>query len=135
MRTFLFNGCLPSCLPCLPPDQPELLSAAADGTLVGSPWFAGKSDPANQKFVEAFKKRTGAVPDQFAAQAYDTLFILAEAIDRAGNANGDAIRQALLVTSHNGVLGPFAFDEHRSPGATAGVVVLVNKGGKFEALK
>ena len=113
----------------------EIAGAAAEGTLAGSPWFAGKADPANVKFVEAYKARTGSVPDQFAAQAYDTLFILAEAIDRAGNANGDAIRQALLVTSHNGVLGPFAFDEHRSPGATAGVVVLVNKGGKFEALK
>ena len=113
----------------------EIAGAAADGTLVGSPWFAGKSDPANQKFVEAFKKRTGAVPDQFAAQAYDTLFILAEAISRAGATSGDHIRQALLRTSHIGVLGPFAFDEHRSPGGTSGVVVLVSKGGKFEALK
>ena len=113
----------------------EIAGAAADGTLVGSPWFAGKADPANQKFVEAYKARTGSMPDQFAAQAYDTLFILAEAINRAGTTTGDNIRQALLRTSHMGVLGPFAFDEHRSPGATTGVVVLVSKGGKFEALK
>ena len=113
----------------------EIAGAAADGTLVGSPWFAGKADPANQKFVEAYKKKTGAAPDQFAAQAYDTLFILAEAINRAGVTTGDNIRQALLRTSHMGVLGPFAFDDHRSPGATQGVVVLVSKGGKFEALK
>ncbi len=113
----------------------EIAGAAADGTLVGSPWFIGKPDPANQRFVAAFTKRTGAPPDQFAAQAYDTLFILAEAITRAGTASGDAIRQALLSTSHTGVLGPFTFDEHRSPGATTGVVVLVSQGGKFAALK
>ena len=113
----------------------EIAGAAADGTLVGSPWFAGKADPANQTFVAAFKARTGSVPDQFAAQAYDTLFILAEAINRAGATSGDALRQALQATSHSGVLGPFAFDEHRSPGSTTGVVVLVNKGGKFEALR
>ncbi len=113
----------------------EIAAAAADGTLVGSPWFVGKPDPANQKFVAAFKARTGSEPDQFAAQAYDTLFILAEAISRAGATTGDNIRQALLRTSHMGVLGPFAFNDNRSPGATQGVVVLISKGGKFEALK
>ncbi|MEI6560051.1 MAG: ABC transporter substrate-binding protein [Rhodospirillaceae bacterium] len=113
----------------------EIAGTTADGTLVGSPWFIGKADPANHAFVAAFTRRTGAPPDQFAAQAYDTLFILAEAINRAGATGGEAIRDALTRTSHTGVLGPFTFDAHRSPGATTGVVVLISRGGKFEALQ
>jgi branched-chain amino acid transport system substrate-binding protein len=112
----------------------EIAGAAADGTLVGSPWFIGKPDPLNQKFVAAFHQRTGGNPDQFAAQAYDTLFILAEAINRAGTTDGAALRQALTQTDHTGVMGRFTFDPQRSPGSTAGVVVLVSKAGRFEAL-
>ena len=113
----------------------EIAGAAADGTLVSSPWFVGKDDPLNHKFVEAFRKKTGADPDQFAAQAYDTLFILADALTRAGTTDGDALRQSLQNTNHTGVLGPFTFDAHRSPASNSSVVVLVSKGGKFEMLK
>src|SRR5690606_25685363 len=55
---------------------PEIAGQAADGVIVGSPWFIGKADPANQKFVADFRARFATDPDQFAAQAYDTLYIL-----------------------------------------------------------
>src|ERR1017187_9243237 len=58
------------------PKLGEIAGAAADGLLVGSPWFIAKPDPLNQKFVAAFKAKYGKDPDQFAAQAYDCMFIL-----------------------------------------------------------
>ena len=112
----------------------EIAGPAAEGTLVGSPWFAGKRDPLNKAFIASFRKKFGTEPDQFAAQAFDTLHILAEALNRAGVTTGDNIRQALLRTSTMGVMGQFTFNDNRSPGSVSGVVVLINKGGKFEAL-
>jgi branched-chain amino acid transport system substrate-binding protein len=113
------------------PKLGQIAGAAADGLLVGSPWFIAKPDSANQAFVSAFRTRYGRDPDQFAAQAYDTMFILAEAIDRAGAADPGAIRDALTHTEHTGAMGPFRFTEHRDPASSEGVVVLEMQGGAF----
>lgn len=112
----------------------DIAGKAAEGTLVGSPWFIDKPDPVNQKFVAAFKAKYNSAPDQFAAQAYDTLFIVKEALDRAGAADPEKLRVALQATDHTGVMGPFRFTDHRDPASTEGVVVLVVKGGKFTVL-
>ena len=86
----------------------------------------------NQAFVTKFKAKYGKEPDQFAAQAYDCLHILADAIDRAGAAEPDKVREALLTAKHAGVMGPFTFTPGRDPASTEGVVVLVMQGGRFE---
>ena len=113
------------------PKLGEIAGAAADGMLVGSPWFVGKPDETNQTFVTKFRARYSKDPDQFAAQAYDCLYILTDAITRAGAAEPEKVRDALLTTKHNGVMGPFTFTAGRDPASTEGVVVLAMQGGKF----
>ncbi|MDA8251446.1 MAG: ABC transporter substrate-binding protein [Rhodospirillales bacterium] len=113
------------------PKLGQIAGAAADGLIVGSPWFVAKPDPLNRKFVQSFRAKYGHDPDQFAAQAYDTLFILAEAIRHAGGPDPQRIRKALIETNHVGVLGPFRFDARRNPASTEGVVVLEMHGGQF----
>jgi len=116
------------------PKLGEIAGEAADGTLVGSPWFIGKKDAANQAFVTAYRARYGGDPDQFAAQAYDTIHIVAAAIDRAGAAEPEKIAASLRTITYTGVMGPFAFTPDRDPAETSGVVVLEMKGGAFRAL-
>lgn len=113
------------------PKLGEIAGAAADGLIVGSPWFVGKPDEGNQKFVAAYKAKYGREPDQFAAQAYDCMFIVAAAIERAGAADSEKITAALRETKFSGVMGPFTFTDHRDPASTEGVVVLEMRGGKF----
>jgi branched-chain amino acid transport system substrate-binding protein len=113
------------------PKLGQIAGTAADGLIVGSPWFVAKPDAANQAFVGAFRAKYGKDPDQFAAQAYDTLFIVADAIDRAGAADPAKIRDALQATDHTGVMGPFRFTDRRDPASTEGVVVLEMQGGAF----
>jgi branched-chain amino acid transport system substrate-binding protein len=113
------------------PKVMEIAGDAANGTLVGSPWFVGKSDPASQKFVEAYKTKYNVEPDQFAAQAYDTLFIVAAAINAAGAAEPEKIKDALGKVKYTGVMGPFSFTENRDPAETSGVVVIEMRDGKF----
>ncbi len=113
------------------PKLGEIAGAAADGLIVGSPWFIGKKDPLNEKFVAAFRQKYNKDPDQFAAQAYDAMFIMAAAIERAGAADPEKIREALLKTNYTGVMGPFSFTDARNPASTEGVVVLTMQGGKF----
>ncbi|HWK44293.1 MAG TPA: ABC transporter substrate-binding protein [Stellaceae bacterium] len=113
----------------------DIAGAAADGTLVGSPWFIAKKDPMNQSFVAAYKAKYNDDPDQFAAQAYDTLHIVAKAIDAAGAADSEKITAALGKTTYTGVMGPFSFSPTRDPADTSGVVVLTMQGGKFTVLE
>ena len=113
----------------------ELAGAAAEGMLVGSPWFIGKPDADNQKFVDSYRAKYKADPDQFAAQAYDAIHIVAEAFDRAGGTDSDKLRAALLQAKYNGVMGPFSFTADRNPASAEGVVVLTVQGGKFVIAK
>ena len=117
------------------PKLGEIAGAAADGMLVGSPWFIAKPDATNQAFVAAFKAKYGKDPDQFAAQAYDCMFIVAAAIERAGAADSEKITAALAATRHAGVMGPFTFTPGRDPASTDGVVVLEMTAGKFGIAK
>ncbi len=117
------------------PKLGDIAGDAADGTLVGSPWFIAKDDAANTKFVADYRAKYKEDPDQFAAQAYDTLHIVADAINRAGAADSEKIKTALQATKSTGVMGPFSFTENRDPADTSGVVVIEMKGGKFQILK
>ncbi len=117
------------------PKLGDIAGAAADGMIVGSPWFIAKPDETNAKFVAAFKAKYNKDPDQFAAQAYDCMFIVAQAIERAGAADSEKITAALAKTSFSGVMGPFAFTPGRDPASAEGVVVLEMNGGKFGIAK
>ncbi|MDE2578610.1 MAG: ABC transporter substrate-binding protein [Hyphomicrobiales bacterium] len=116
------------------PKLGEIAGDAADGVIVGSPWFIGKKDPINEKFVADYRAKYKSDPDQFAAQAYDTLFIVAEAIKAAGAPDSEKIKDALVKVKHKGVLGDFSFTPDRDPADTSGVAVLEMKGGKFGLL-
>ena len=92
----------------------ELASVLSDNLWVGSPWSVESSAPENKRFVAAYQKAHGALPDQFAAQAYDAMYIAAQAMRKlkfAANLDADrrALRDALPAVQWNGATGPFKF--------------------------
>lgn len=96
-------------------NSPEVINIAGDaanGLIVATPWFAKKDDEKVKNFVENYKEAYGMEPDQFAAQAYDGLYLIAEAVKNAGVADRDEIRDALAeISGFEGVLGEMSFDE------------------------
>ena len=125
----------------------EIAKDAADNTIMGSPWSADNSAPANKAFMAAYKAKFNADPDQFAAQAYDAMHIAADALKKAkltGSLEKDreAVREALPGVKMEGATGKFAF--RRAPakdGKEAGydadqdAIVNIANGGKFVLLK
>lgn len=95
-------------------NSPEVIKIAGDasnGLIVATPWFAKKDDEKVKNFVKNYKEAYGIEPDQFAAQAYDGLYLVAEAVKNAGEADRDAIRDALAeIKDFEGVLGTMSFD-------------------------
>ncbi|WP_398466366.1 ABC transporter substrate-binding protein [Tardiphaga sp.] len=109
----------------------ELAGAAAEGFTVGSGWFIQYDSPKNKAFVEAYRKKYNSDPDNFAAQAYTSVYIVADAVKRAGGVSDlkklrDAIAATKDLEANN---GSFAFDANREPAVAPKVLVM--KGGKF----
>ena len=96
-------------------NSPEVIKIAGDasnGLIVATPWFAKKDDEKVKNFVKNYTEAYGVEPDQFAAQAYDGLYLMAEAVKNAGGADRDEIRDALAaLKDFKGVLGTMSFDE------------------------
>ncbi|MCF6093936.1 ABC transporter substrate-binding protein [Microaerobacter geothermalis] len=117
------------------PQVSKVAGQAAEGILVASPWFPEREVPAVQEFVKKYEGKYGKKPDQFAAQAYDALRIMAEALLQIEDpSDRDALRDALAgVKDFDGVTGKFAFDENRDP--VMDPVILTIKDGKFVEFK
>jgi branched-chain amino acid transport system substrate-binding protein len=116
------------------PKLVELAGRAAEGAISGAAWFIGNERPENQQFVTAYRTRYGSDPDQFAAQAYAGVYLLAEAITRANETTPAAIRDALAsLRGVSTVLGEFSFDEQRNP--VHDPVVQMVRDGRFELFR
>ncbi|MFN8482400.1 MAG: ABC transporter substrate-binding protein [Anaerolineae bacterium] len=62
----------------------ELGGKAVEGVYTQSGFFPGDKRPEVQEFVKKYQAKYGELPDQFAAQAYDGVKVLAAAVDKAG---------------------------------------------------
>jgi branched-chain amino acid transport system substrate-binding protein len=72
----------------------------------------------NKKLVEAYQKiYPGKVPDMYVAFGYDALYIMADAVKRAGEPSSSKIREALEKTDFFGLTGRVKFDanHHSQP--------------------
>ena len=118
-------------------NSPEVIAIAGDaseGLIVATPWFGDKQDEKVLDFVSKYQAEYGKAPDQFAAQAYDALYIMAEGLKNAGEADRDALRDALAeIKGLDGILGEFSFDEEGD--VVMEPTVLIIKDGKFQLLE
>lgn len=115
-------------------NSPEIINIAGDaanGLIVATPWFAGKDNEKVQNFVKKYNDAYGKDPDQFAAQAYDGLYLMAEAIKTAGGDDSDDIRDGLAeIKDFEGILGTMSFDKDGD--IVMEPTVLIVEDGKFK---
>ncbi|AUL49155.1 ABC transporter substrate-binding protein [Bordetella trematum] len=116
---------------------------ASNNLWIGSPWSIENQTPQNTKFIDAYKAKFGNAPDQFAAQSYDALYIVAQALKNtkfSGNIAKDraALRDALPGVEWTGATGPFKFRQvNDRAGKRAGYdadqapIVSVTRDGKY----
>lgn len=56
----------------------------AEGVVLLTPFAADAKDDLTQKFVNSYKTKFGDIPNQFGADAYDAIYIIKAAIEKAG---------------------------------------------------
>ena len=113
------------------PELGKMAGAAADNVYVSSMWSVDRKDEKVQKFVENYTKAYGRAPDQFAASAYDGVYMAMDAMQRAGTTTDHKkIRDALAqMKNFKGVCGTFSFDEKRDP--VVDLILMKMQDGKF----
>lgn len=95
----------------------KTLGDAALGLNVASHWNTDFDNPANEAFVEAFRKAYGREPTYYASQGYDTALLIASALRATGGdlSNADAFRAALGKADFQSVRGRFRFGPNQHP--------------------
>ena len=99
---------------------PNLQKAGISGVL-GSLntqfWGPDLDTPQNGKFVSGFRKAYGRYPSFYAAQSYDTIFLIKSAVEAvSGNLDDmDGMRAAMAKADFPSVRGPFRYGNNHFP--------------------
>ncbi|MBN9499867.1 MAG: branched-chain amino acid ABC transporter substrate-binding protein [Afipia sp. 62-7] len=71
------------------------IGKSAEGYITGTGYSPKIDTPENKKFVEAYRAKFKADPDLFAADSYSLLYAYKAAVEKAGSAETDKVRDAL----------------------------------------
>lgn len=77
----------------------------ANNVLMLTPFSADNPAENVQSFVKKYQEAYGATPDQFAADAYDAIYAIKAAVEKAGSTSGAALASALTSLTVEGVTG------------------------------
>jgi branched-chain amino acid transport system substrate-binding protein len=108
---------------------------AMEGALSATPWFVSMPTPKNVAFVRRYREQYKSDPDWLAAQSYDAVYLIEEALLNAKIGRVDDVatartklRDALAaIKNFDGVLGRIQFNANRDP-MVAGAVIEVRNG-------
>lgn len=109
----------------------QLAEGAAEGMIHVSYFEPGAYQyfPDSKKFVEDYKKKFNSNPDMYAANGYEAVYILAEAIKKAGGGDREKIRTAMSqIKDLPGICGPTTFDQNGQ--AAKGLLFVKIENGK-----
>ncbi|MEX0340884.1 MAG: ABC transporter substrate-binding protein [Arenibacterium sp.] len=87
------------------------------GSRVTQQWDPSIDNAANKKFVSDFKAKHGTYPSFYAAQAYDSIKLIASAVEAVGGDVSDtgAFRDAIKAANFDSVRGDFKFGVNNMP--------------------
>ena len=108
-------------------------TSLAEGLMLLTPFAADASDEKTQAFVTAYKEAYGDTPNQFAADAYDVVYAIYDAV-KAGNLNGDMSASDLCDALKTQITG-LTFDGLTGDGMTWDASGAVSKAPKAVVIK
>ena len=87
------------------------------GSVMTQFWAPDLDTPQNKKFVSGFKKKYGRYPSFYAAQSYDTIFLIKSAVEsvKGDLSNMDGMRAAMKAANFPSVRGKFSYGNNHFP--------------------
>ena len=122
-------------------DLPEFDTSLAEGLMLLTPFAADAQDELTQNFVAAYEEAYGETPIQFAADAYDCLYVIKAAAEAADITPDmeisdmcEAMKTAMTEVTLDGLTGQgISFDENGEPNKAPKAVVIEN--GAYKSLE
>ena len=108
-------------------------TSLAEGLMLLTPFAADAADEKTQAFVTAYTEAYGDTPNQFAADAYDVIYAIYDAV-KAGNLNGDMSASDLCEALKTQITG-MTFDGLTGEGMTWDASGAVSKAPKAVVIK
>lgn len=114
-------------------DNPELIILG--GKVMNDTYFTNHYSPdvdrpESQAFITRYQEKFNILPDAAAALTYDAAYLLFDAMQRAGKADSQTIRDALAETSYfSGVTGEINYNGSGDP--LKGAVIIKVENGQF----
>jgi branched-chain amino acid transport system substrate-binding protein len=99
---------------------PKLQQAKMEGvlgSLMTQFWAPDLDTPQNKTFVDGFKAKYGRYPSFYAAQSYDTIFLIKSAVEAVQGdlKDMDGMRAAMAKADFPSVRGPFQYGHNHFP--------------------
>lgn len=82
-----------------------------------------------QSFLKKYREKYNEEPTAFSALAYDTVYVLKNAIDKAGTTDKAELTKAIKASDMDGVTGHLTFDENNNP--IKAVTIIKVQDGKY----
>jgi branched-chain amino acid transport system substrate-binding protein len=112
----------------------ELSGSAVEGAMNICLFVPASSNPRIQEFVSRYHAKFNADPDTWAAQSYDSMYLVADAIKRGGTTR-QGLRDALAKTQDfAGLTGTISFNS-KGDAEYRGISIVKIVGGKFVPLE
>ena len=94
----------------------ELGGAAVEGVIIPANYFSADPRPAAKEFTREYQAHYGAVPNQFAALAYDAANLMVAALHRAGLDDRSKVKDALeSLRGFQGATGSISYANSHDP--------------------
>lgn len=99
------------------PKLQQAKMAGVMGSRMTQFWAPDLDIPQNKKFVSGFKAKYGRYPSFYAAQSYDTIFLIKSAVEGVNGdlKNMDGMRAAMMKADYPSVRGPYTYGNNHFP--------------------
>jgi branched-chain amino acid transport system substrate-binding protein len=108
---------------------------AGVGTISSTAAVGFDASDALKEFAKAYEESWGLPPEPFCNYYYDAIFIIADAIERAGSTEHEAVIAALRETDYEGITMRYGFDEQGRLKNPVAFVFELKPSGQFELVK
>ncbi len=104
----------------------------AEGAMTFTGWGSAADTPGNKAFVQKYSAKHVTPPNNYAAQSYAALYILAEALSNVQTTEASAIRDSLAnILDFDTIVGNFSFNDVGDADYTPFVLIVENGELKF----
>jgi len=105
-----------------------MTTEANEGAVEAAAWLPAWDAPRSLAFVEKFKTKYRETPNNHAYVHWETVHLLAKAIEAAGSADRVKVRDALSKIKYDSAMGEVTFDDHNQ--ARLPMILLQIENGK-----